>query len=139
MVAITTMNITNFLWRSVVCRFGIPHAFVTDNGKQFNCGPFRVWCSKLRICNYYSLVLRPKANGQVAANKTLVRTLKKKLEKKGAWVEYIPEVLSSYQTTSKTLTGKTPFSLTYGIEAVIPTEVGSPSFGYSDLYFVSNA
>jgi len=59
----------------------------------------------------------------------LVRTLKKKLEKKkGAWVEYIPEVLWSYRTTSRTLTGETPFSLTYGTEAVIPAEVGSPSF-----------
>jgi hypothetical protein len=49
LAAITTTNITSFLWKSVVCRFGIPHAFVTDNGKQFDCEPFRRWCSKLRI------------------------------------------------------------------------------------------
>jgi hypothetical protein len=55
--------------------------------------------------------------------------LKKKLEKKkGAWVEYVPEVLWSYRTTRRTPTGETPFSLTYGTEAVIPVEVGSPSF-----------
>jgi hypothetical protein len=49
-----------------------------------------------------------------ATNKTLVRTLNKKLEKKKeAWIEYIPEVLWWYQTTSKTPTGETPFSLTY--------------------------
>jgi transposase InsO family protein len=98
LAAITTTNITSFLWRSVVCRFGIPHAFVTDNGKQFDCEPFRRWCSELRIRNYYASVLRPQANGQVeATNKTLVRTLKKKLEKKkGAWVEYVPEVRWSY-------------------------------------------
>jgi len=58
-----------------------------------------------------------------------MRRLKKKLrEKKGAWVEYIPEVLWSYRTTVRTPTGDTPFSLTYGTEAVIPAEVGSPSF-----------
>jgi hypothetical protein len=33
LAAITTMNITSFLWKSVVCRFGIPHVFVTKNGK----------------------------------------------------------------------------------------------------------
>jgi IS30 family transposase len=78
-----------------VCRFGIHHAFVTDNGKQFDCEPFRRWYSELRIRNYYASVLYPKANGQVEeTNKTLVRTLKKKLDKKkGAWVEYVPEVL----------------------------------------------
>jgi len=83
LAAITTMNIKNLLWRSIVCRFGIPHAFVTDNGKQFDCGPFREWCPEFRNRNYYSTPLHPKANGQVeATNKTLVRTLKKKLEKK---------------------------------------------------------
>jgi transposase InsO family protein len=78
-----------------VYRFGIPHAFVTDNGTQFDCKQFQKWCSELRIWNDYSSVLNPKANGQVeATNKTLMRTLKKKLQKKkGAWVEYVPEVL----------------------------------------------
>jgi len=119
LATITTTNITSFLWKSVVCRFGIPHAFVTDNGKQFDCEPFQKWCSELRILNYYSSVLYPKVNGQVeATNKTLVRKLKKKLEKKkGAWVEYVPEVLWSYRTTKRTPTGETPFSLTYGTEA----------------------
>lgn len=36
LACITTHNITRFLWRSVVIRYGIPHAFVTDNGKQFD-------------------------------------------------------------------------------------------------------
>jgi hypothetical protein len=83
LAAITTTNITSFLWKLVVCRFEIPHAFVTDNGKQFDCEPFRRWCLELRIRNYYASVLYPKANSQVEeTNKTLVRTLKKKLEKK---------------------------------------------------------
>jgi hypothetical protein len=55
--------------------------------------------------------------------------LKKKLgQRKGVWVEYLPEVLWSYRTTVITATGETPFALTYGMEAVIPVEVGSPSF-----------
>jgi ribonuclease HI len=28
---ITTANVIKFIWSSIVCRFGIPHAFVTDN------------------------------------------------------------------------------------------------------------
>jgi hypothetical protein len=71
----------------------------------------------------------PKSNGQVeATNKTLLATLKKKLDRrKGLWVEYVPEVLWSYRTTARTPTGETPFSLAYGTEAVIPVEIGSPS------------
>jgi hypothetical protein len=37
-------------------------------------------------------------------------------------------VLWAYRTTTRTPTGATTFSLAYGYEAVIPTEVGSPSF-----------
>jgi hypothetical protein len=53
-----------------------------------------------------------------AMNKTLIRTLKKKLQKKkGAWGRVIPEVLCSYRTTVRTSTGETHFSLTYGTES----------------------
>lgn len=97
-VTITTENVTNFLWKSVMCRFGISHVFVTDNEKQFDCGPFRKWCVELHNQNYYSTPIYPPPNGQVeATNKTLLVTLKKKLnKKKDAWVEFFPKVLSSY-------------------------------------------
>jgi hypothetical protein len=59
-----------------------------------------------------------------ATNKTLLKTLKKKLgRKKGAWVEYVLEVLWAYRTTTRTPMGATPFSLAYGSKAVIPAEV----------------
>jgi hypothetical protein len=58
-----------------------------------------------------------------------MKTLKKKLEdKKGAWVDYLPEVLWSYRTIVRMPTGETPFSLAFKSEAVIPIEVGSISF-----------
>jgi len=85
---------------------------------------------ELRIRNSYSTPAFPQTNGQVeATNKTLVQILKKKLgQKKGAWVEYLPEVLWSYRTTIRTPIGETPFALTYGMKAMILAEVGSPSF-----------
>ena len=50
--------------------------------------------------------------------------LKKRLDgAKGRWVEEFPNVLWAYRTTPKRSTGETSFSLTYGAEAVIPTEV----------------
>ena len=46
---------------------------------------------------------------------------------KGAWPEELPSVLWAYKTTTRTPTEETPFNLTYGIEAVIPAEVGLTS------------
>jgi ribonuclease HI len=71
---ITTTAIQRFLWKNVICRYGVPHAFVTDNGKQFDCEPFRKWCAELCIKNYFSSPGHPQANGQVeATNKTIFK------------------------------------------------------------------
>ncbi|XP_031247802.1 uncharacterized protein LOC116105539 [Pistacia vera] len=77
----------------------------------------------------FSTPHNPKSNGQAeSSNKTIIQTLKKRLQKaKGAWADELPGVLWSYRTTARSSTGETPFSLTYGSEAVIPTEVSVPS------------
>ena len=47
--------------------------------------------------------------------------LKKWLDEvKDRWVEELPHVLWTYQTTPRWSTGETPFSMTYGSETVIP-------------------
>ena len=43
---------------------------------------------------------------------------------KEKWVDELPHVLWTYQTTSRKSTGETPFSMTYGAEAVISLEIG---------------
>ena len=45
---------------------------------------------------------------------------------KGKWIEELPHVLWTYRTTPRKSTGKTPFSMTYGAEAIIPLENGFP-------------
>ena len=57
-------------------------------------------------------------------NKVIVNGLKRRLEgAKGNWAEELPNVLWAYQITPRRSTSETPFSLTYGAEAVIPAEV----------------
>ena len=54
--------------------------------------------------------------------------LKKRLDDaKGRWVEELPHVLWMYRTTPRKSTRETPFSMTYGAEAVIPLENGFPT------------
>ena len=45
---------------------------------------------------------------------------------KGRWVEELPRVLWTYRTTPRRSTGESSFSMTYGVEAVIPLETGFP-------------
>ena len=129
LAAITKQKIRNFVWRSIICRFGIPRALVSDNGKQFDNAKFRDFCAELGIKNYYSSPAHPQSNGQTEVTiRTLKATLKTKLEDlKGKWVEYLPEVLWAYITTRKSVTQETPFALAFGTEAKAPIEIGLKS------------
>ena len=107
---------------------------ISDNGRQFDNQGFRDFCSNLGIRNQFSSPGHPQANGQAkVTNGTLLKIIKAKLDDtKGAWPEELPNVLWAYRTTARTSMGETPtretpFRLTYGIEAVIPVEVGVTS------------
>ncbi|CAL9003330.1 unnamed protein product [Prunus brigantina] len=130
LATITAARIETFVWQNIVCRFGIPNIIVTDNGRQFDNAKFKQFCSNLKIKLCFASPAHPQSNGQVeAVNKIIKRTLKTKLDKaKGCWPELLPEVLWSYRTTFRTSTGETPFSLSFGTEAVAPVEIGQPTY-----------
>ncbi|XP_023882729.1 uncharacterized protein LOC111995071 [Quercus suber] len=91
----------------------------------FDSKSFRRYCCDLRITNRYSTPAYPQGNGQAeAVNKVIVSGLKKRLDDaKRKWVQELPHVLCTYQTTPCRSTGETPFSMTY---AVIPLETSFP-------------
>ena len=123
------MDVKRFIWKNIVTRFGVPNVFISDNGFQFHSKAFRKYCSDLGIKNRYSTPAYPQGNGKAeAVNKVIVNGLKKRLdEAKGRWVEELPHVLWTYKTTPRESTGETPFSMTYGAEAVIPLESDFPT------------
>ncbi|RVW20328.1 hypothetical protein CK203_104606 [Vitis vinifera] len=97
--SIKDKDVTKFVWKNIVCRFGIPQTIIADNGPQFDSIAFRNFCSELNIRNSYS-----------------TRDILK-----------LPGVLWAYRTTPGRPTGNTPFALAYGMDAVIPTEIGLPT------------
>ena len=126
---IRDMDVKRFIWKNIVTRFGVPNVLISDNDLQFDSKAFRKYCSDLGIKNRYSTPAYPQRNGQAeAVNKVIVNELKKRLDDaKGRWVEELPHVLWTYWTTPRKSTGETPFSMTYGAEAVIHLENGFPT------------
>nr|XP_023905140.1 uncharacterized protein LOC112016914 [Quercus suber] len=129
LATITEARIQNFVWKNIICRFRIPKTIISNNGRQFDSQGFREFCSSLGIKNQFSSPGHPQANGQTeVTNRTLLKIIKTKLDDaKGSCPEELPNVLWAYRTTARTPTGETPFRLIYGIEAVIPVEVGITS------------
>ena len=61
---ITEVKIQNFVWKNIVCRFGIPQTIILDNGRQFDSKNFRDFCLVIGIKNQFLSLGHPQANGQ---------------------------------------------------------------------------
>nr|GEU37696.1 reverse transcriptase domain-containing protein [Tanacetum cinerariifolium] len=65
----------------------------------------------------------------VDAKKEVEKGIKTRLgRERVGWVDELPNVLWAHQTSIKQSNGEIPFSLTYGSEAVIPAEIGIPTY-----------
>jgi len=127
---ITAHKIQNFVWKNIVCRFGVPKRLVSDNGTQFASHLLKKLCEDIGTQQVFASVEHPQTNGQVeSAKRVLLRGLKRRLEKaKGSWA--VPRIVWAYHTTEQSGTHETPFRLVYGCDAMIPVEIleSSPRF-----------
>lgn len=122
LITITATDVERFLWKNIISRFGVPYAIISDNGTQFVAEAIEKLCKKYNVRIFHSSVSYPQGNGQAeASNKTISAGIKRRLTlKRGKWAEELPKVLWGYRTTPRRSTGRTPFSMAYGMEAVLP-------------------
>ncbi|GJW56795.1 reverse transcriptase domain-containing protein [Tanacetum coccineum] len=140
MATISSTQVKKFVWNDIVCRFGLPGEIVSDNGKQFSGDPFKDWCEKLNIVQRLASVKHPQSNGLVErANRSLGEGIKARLgENNKNWLKELPHVHWAHRTMIKSSNDDTPFSLTYGTEAVIPAEIGMPTYRTTTVDVVHN-
>ncbi|GJX05492.1 reverse transcriptase domain-containing protein [Tanacetum coccineum] len=119
-------------------KFGLPREIISDNGKKLRENPFKDWCEKLCIRQCFAFVKHPQANGLVErANRSLGEGINARLDERSKdWIEEVPHVLWAHRTMIKSSNGDTPFSLTYGTEAVIPAEIGMPTLRMAEIDMV---
>src|SRR3954469_22930654 len=125
---VTKQVITRFIKHNIICRYRIPEKIITDNGSNLNNKMMKEICESFKIKHHNSSSYRPKMNGAVeAANKNIKKIVQKMVVTYRDWNEMLPFALHGYRTSVRTSTGATPFSLVYGMEAVLPIEVEIPS------------
>ena len=59
LATITEKNVRSFIWRHIICRYGVPRVLVSDNRKQFDNDSFKDFYSQLEIKNHYSSPAHP--------------------------------------------------------------------------------
>ncbi|KAL2251474.1 UNVERIFIED_CONTAM: hypothetical protein Sindi_2269700 [Sesamum indicum] len=122
---ITEKGMIDFIWKNIICRFGIPRTIISDNGTQFQGKEITSWLKEFKIQQNFTSVGHPQSNGQTeVTNTTILQHLKTRINSKGSWDEELPWVLWAYRTTPRSSTGESPFCLVYGSEAIIPAEIG---------------
>ncbi|XP_022887370.1 uncharacterized protein LOC111403192 [Olea europaea var. sylvestris] len=71
-------EVIQFIWKNVICRFGVPKEIVTDNGTRFINTGFQNFCKEWNIKLNFSTPRYLQANGQAkSSNKIVMNTLKK--------------------------------------------------------------
>ncbi|GKD24297.1 reverse transcriptase domain-containing protein [Tanacetum coccineum] len=111
--------------------------FVWDNIVD---SPFKEWCEKLCIRQCFASVKHPQTNDLVErANISLGEGIRARLKEMSKnWLEEVSHVLWAHRTMIKSSNGETPFSLTYGAEAVIPVEIGMPTLRTAEVNMIKN-
>lgn len=127
---IMSASVQKFFWQNIVCRFGVSRELTVDNGKQFDCITFKDFCASIGTKIKFSSVYHPQSNGAVERANSLIFTAVKRClfdQKKGKWVNELPKVVWSHNTTESRATGFTPFKLLFGSKAVMPEEIKNKS------------
>ncbi|GJU40912.1 reverse transcriptase domain-containing protein, partial [Tanacetum coccineum] len=139
-VTITGNQVKKFVWDNIVCRFGLPREIVSDNGKQFCDNPFKDWCEKLCIRQCFASLKHPQTNSLFErANRILGEGIKARLDERSKdWIGELSHILWAHRTMIKSSNRETPFSLTYGTEAVIPAEIGMPTLRIAKVDLIKN-
>ncbi|GKB04284.1 reverse transcriptase domain-containing protein [Tanacetum coccineum] len=107
---ITGNQVKKFVWDNIVCGFGLLGE------------------------------IHPQTNGLVErANRSLGEGIKARLDERSKdWIGELSHVLWAHHTMIKSSNGETPFSLTYGTEAVIPAEIGMPTLRTAEVDLIKN-
>ena len=54
--SITPVNIREFVYKNIVCQYGVSHTIVSDNDTQFHCEEFKKFYDDLQIKKVFTLV-----------------------------------------------------------------------------------
>ena len=118
-----------FLYESILTRFGCPFHLVSDQGSHFINGTIQVHTEHFLLRHTTSTTYYLQGNDQAElTNKVIVKMLQKLVNDNCTdWDIQLYTVLFSYRTVYKVAMGHSPFKLVYGLLPLMPTEYIVPS------------
>jgi len=125
---VTQKVVKSFIKKDLICCYSSPKKIVIGNAQNFNGKMIVELYTKWKIKHSNFSPYMPKMNGAMeAANKNIKNIIQKMVVTYKDWHEMLSFALHAYHTTIRTSTGTMPYSLVYGMEAVMSLEVEIPS------------
>ena len=120
--------VARFIKKEIICRYRLPEKIIFDNDLNLKNDMVMEICTRFKIKYHNSTPYHPKINSTMeAANKNVKKSIAKATKTYKDWHEKLSFALHAYRTGVRTSTRVTPYSLVYGMEAVLPIEVEIPS------------
>uniref|UniRef100_A0A3Q3J9V0 Integrase catalytic domain-containing protein n=1 Tax=Monopterus albus TaxID=43700 RepID=A0A3Q3J9V0_MONAL len=126
----SAQTVAHCLFEDYVLLHGVPETVHSDQGWQFESEVVQTLCRLLNI----------KKTRTTRFNRTLIDQLAKTLLTYGGeWDDYVKHVAFAYNTTTHSCTRFTPFFLTHGREARVPSDVLLPTHALDTQVLGSHA
>jgi hypothetical protein len=126
----TAVDLANFFWVYIYCRYGCPRKVVTDNGSEVKAG-FKALMKNMNIPHVKISAYNKHASGIVeqghfTLREALAKSCGGKIE---MWPEKLAAALLADRVTVSRVTGFSPFQLLHGVDPVLPFDRGSYIYG----------
>ena len=105
--------------------YGWPDKILTDRGSSFENALFKEICAMARVKKLRTTSYHPQTNGQCERfNKTLIRMIGTlPANAKSDWRDWIPTLVHTYNCSTSSTTGFSPYFLIYGREPKLPIDI----------------
>jgi transposase InsO family protein len=109
----------------IICNHGVPKRLLTDRGAAFTSKMFKYLNKRLGIEKIFTLSYTPTTNGLCErVNRYIKSALYACIEKdETSWDLFLPDIAFAYNTSILDSIKTYPFSLVYGRESILPTDV----------------
>lgn len=116
--------------------YGYPEVLTSDNHKTFAGNLLKNICKFLKIHKVFTSPYTPKSNTVERFHSTLGNMLRSFVSNQPTqWENKLPFVLSAYNSSVNTVTGKSPFELVFGKSMTLPSSITNsniPAYNYDD-------
>ena len=118
----TAENVLRFLEGEYVPRYGPPEIIITDQGLEFKNKQVEGYLTSLGVEVRHSSPFHPQTNGKIERfHRTFKGILRKFINARpGEWEDHLGPTMWAHRVSTSTVTGYTPYFLTYGRRPKLP-------------------